>query len=124
MKIWKPSMKMSRSNVVVVSINLQRDLLGIFLTTFVPTIILNLIGHMSNYFCPSYFEAFMSLNVTIMLSLTTIFISVSNNLPVTSYIKMIDVWLIFSLAKPAVDVIVQTYITYLTEMEGQKEEIR
>ena len=34
----------------------------------------------------------------------------STNLPNTAYIKMIDCWLIFSLLKPFVDIIVQTYI--------------
>ena len=34
----------------------------------------------------------------------------STNLPPTAYVKMIDCWLIFSLLKPFVDIIVQTYI--------------
>ena len=36
--------------------------------------------------------------------------SVSENLPTTAYIKMIDLWLIFILLKPFVDIIFQTYI--------------
>ena len=39
----------------------------------------------------------------------------STNLPPTAYIKMIDCWLIFSLLKPFVDIIVQTYIETLRE---------
>ena len=39
----------------------------------------------------------------------------STNLPPTAYIKMIDCWLIFSLLKPFVDIIVQTYIHTLRE---------
>ena len=42
-----------------------------------------------------------------------IFFSVNSNLPHTAYIKMIDCWLIFSLLKPFVDIIVQTYIQTL-----------
>ena len=50
------------------------------LTTFIPTIILNVIGHMSNYFKEFFFEGLMGLNVTVMLVLTTMFLSVSTNL--------------------------------------------
>ena len=39
----------------------------------------------------------------------------STNLPNTAYVKKIDYWLIFSLLKPFVDIIVQTYIHTLTE---------
>ena len=41
--------------------------------------------------------------------------SVSTNLPPTAYIKMVDGWLIFSLLKPFVDILVQTYIHTLRE---------
>ena len=53
---------------------IQRKLLSIVLTTFIPTIILNIIGHMSNYFKEFFFEGLMSLNVTVMLVLTTMFL--------------------------------------------------
>ena len=39
----------------------------------------------------------------------------STNLPNTAYIKMIDCWLIFSLLKPFVDILVQTYLQTLGE---------
>ena len=39
----------------------------------------------------------------------------STNLPNTAYVKKIDYWLIFSLLKPFVDILVQTYIHTLTE---------
>ena len=39
----------------------------------------------------------------------------STNLPPTAYIKMIDCWLIFSLIKPFVDILVQTYIHTLRD---------
>ena len=44
----------------------------------------------------------------------------STNLPPTAYIKMIDCWLIFSLIKPFVDIILQTYIQTLTEDSMQE----
>ena len=48
-----------------------------------------------------------------MLVLTTIFIDVSNNLPKTSYMKMIDVWLLFNLIIPFVVVLIHTYMDTL-----------
>ena len=45
---------------------------------------------------------------------------VSTNLPNTAYIKMIDCWLIFSLLKPFVDTLVQTYIHTLREAPVSK----
>ena len=53
---------------------IQRKLLSIVLTTFIPTIILNVIGHMSNYYREDFFEGLMAMNVTVMLVLTTLFL--------------------------------------------------
>ena len=62
------------NNVLRVEIVIQRRLLSLVLTAFIPTIILNIIGHMSNYFKEFFFEGLMSLNVTVMLVLTTMFL--------------------------------------------------
>ena len=83
--------------LVVVELMFGRRLLSLILTVFTPTVLLNLIGHCANFFKPFFFEAVISLNVTVMLVLTTMLISVSQSLPKTAYIKMIDFWLIFNL---------------------------
>ena len=67
------------------------------------------------------FQVVISLNVTVMLVLTTMFINVSNNLPKTAYIKMIDIWLLFNLFKPFVDIIMQTYIETLKAEENPRD---
>ena len=69
-------------------------------TVYVPSILLNIIGHITNYFKPFYFESAISVNLTVMLVLTNMFISVVAGLPVTTYIKMIDIWLLFNLTIP------------------------
>ena len=99
--------------LVIVELMFGRRLLSLILTVFIPTVLLNLIGHCANFFKPFFFEAVISLNVTVMLVLTTMFISVSQSLPKTAYIKMIDFWLIFNLLKPFVDIMIQTYIESL-----------
>ena len=62
------------STLLRVEVRIQRRLLSLVLTAFIPTIILNTIGHMSNYFKEFFFEGLMSLNVTVMLVLTTMFL--------------------------------------------------
>ena len=44
------------------------------------------------------------------------FVSVSNDLPRTSYIKMIDVWLVFNLFIPFVEVLLHIYKVIVSEM--------
>ena len=73
------SVKMQKSDASVgleVEVLIRRRLLSIFLTVFVPTLLLNIIGHTSNFFEKFFFEAIISLNVTVMLVLTTMFISI------------------------------------------------
>merc|ERR1712243_362120 len=56
-----------------------------------------------------------------MLVLTTMFISVSESLPKTAYIKMIDIWLLFNLIKPFNDILTTTYMDYLKVDEDDRE---
>ena len=44
----------------------------------------------------------------------------STNLPPTAYVKMLDCWLIFSLLKPFVDILVQTFIHTLRDTPVKK----
>ena len=106
-----------------------RNLLTIILTTFVPTVtmtriihlksnpfskvLLNMISYSTNYFKAFFFEAIVTVNLTAMLVLTTLFINVSNSLPPTSYLKMIDVYLIFSLLIPFLEVLLHTLMDSL-----------
>ena len=72
--VQKTVMSLSNDTTLRVEIVIQRRLLSLILTAIVPTIILNIIGHMSNYFKEFFFEGLMSLNVTVMLVLTTMFL--------------------------------------------------
>ena len=72
--IRRTSMSSVNDGRLEVELIIDRKLISLVLTTFVPTIILNTIGHMSNYFNENAFDAYMSLNVTVMLALTTMFL--------------------------------------------------
>ncbi len=43
-------------------------------------------------FQPAYFEGAVTVNLTSLLVLATLFIGVSNALPRTAYVKFIDIW--------------------------------
>ena len=66
----------------------------------------------------SSLQAVITVNLTSMLVLTTIFIDVSNNLPKTSYIKMVDIWLLFNLLLPFLVVLIHTRMDTLRMDEG------
>ena len=112
--------KIKTNHAVVVSITLGRRLLGTFLTVFFPTVLLNSIGHSTNFFKAFFFEAVIAVNLTSMLVLTTMFINVSNNLPKTSYMKMIDVWLLFNLLLPFIEVLIHTYMDTLRDDDDRE----
>ncbi len=57
-----------------------------------------------------FFEAIATVNLTSLLVLTTMFISTMEGLPQTYYVKMMDVWLIFVLFIPFVQVLLHTYL--------------
>ena len=63
---------------VKVSVTLARRLLGTILTVYTPTVLLNILGNSSNYFKDFFFEAVVTVNLTYMLVLVTLFINVSH----------------------------------------------
>merc|ERR1712218_617206 len=80
------------------------------LTTYLPTILLLLITYVTIFFDSSLFGDAIAVNLTIMLVMTTIFTSKIEELPPTSDMKMIDIWLIFCLVVPFLEVILRTAI--------------
>ena len=70
--------------MIKVEVLLGRRLLSIMLTVYFPTFLLCIIGYSTNFFKDFLFEAVVTVNLTSMLVLATMFISVSNNLPKTS----------------------------------------
>ena len=72
--VKKMDMKVSGNknhSKILVEIQIKRKIMSLVLTEFIPTLILICIGHMTNYFKEFFFEGLMSLNVTVMLLLTT-----------------------------------------------------
>ncbi len=97
------------TNAVQVEIVFGRRLLSTVLTNYVPTFLICVMSLCTNYFKSYFFEAMVTVNLTSLLALTTLFVSISNSLPKTSYVKMIDSWLLFCLFIPFCEVIMQVY---------------
>ena len=72
---------------------------------------MNVINQATNYFKgDDIFGDVITVNITCMMVLSALYISVSNSLPITSSIKYVEIWLLFSLAYPFLVVMVQTWI--------------
>ena len=84
-------------NLVYMAIKLKRKVATELLTTYLPTILLLLITFVTIFFEKDLFGDAIAVNLTIMLVMTTIFTSKIEELPPTSDMKMIDIWLIFCL---------------------------
>ena len=105
--------KYNEGTFVQCSITLGRRLLSLITTVYLPTLLLNVIGHITHYFKPFFFESALAVNLTVMLVLTSMFISVVEGLPKTSYMKMVEVWLILNLLLPFSDVLLHTYTDHV-----------
>jgi hypothetical protein len=65
--IRQTSMNKTSAGTVKVEVVLGRRLLGTILTVYIPTILLIMIAHTTNYFKSFFFEAVVSVNLTVML---------------------------------------------------------
>ncbi len=99
-------------NAVQVNISFGRRILSTILSNYLPTFIICILTFCTNYFRGFYFEAIVTVNLTSMLALTTLFVSIFNSLPHTANIKMMDVWLIFCLTIPFLEVMLQVVILF------------
>ena len=80
------------SSKVEIVIKLGRNLLTIILTTFVPTVLLNIISYSTIFFKPFFFEATVTVNLTAMLVLTTLFINVQKWHQIGKTISISLIW--------------------------------
>ena len=92
------------------ALNLRRKVARELLTTYLPNILLLLITFVTIFFDKNLFGDAIAVNLTIMLVMTTIFTSKIEELPPTSDMKMIDIWLIFCLVVPFTEVVLRTAI--------------
>ena len=122
--------KDKEANLVFMAIKLKRKVVTELVTTYFPTILLLLITFTTIFFDKDLFGDAIAVNLTIMLVMTTIFTSKIEELPPTSDMKMIDIWLISCLVIPFLEVILRTTIECLScscdicEEKGAKTDVK
>ena len=100
---------------------LKRRIINELLTSYLPSVLLIFISYSTTFFRPFYFEASVTVNLTTMLVMTTIFISKMESLPSTSDIKMIDIWLVLCQMVPFAEVVLLTAMEYFREEDSPEE---
>merc|ERR1712227_852360 len=93
----------------------KRRLTNELMTTYLPSFFLLGISFSTTYFKAFYFEANVTVNLTVMLVATTLFISVMEKLPATSYVRVVDIWLINTQLAPFALVILTTLSELFTD---------
>ena len=107
-------------NGLRLAIVMKRKIMSEMMTTYLPSALLIAITFATTFFKPVFFEAALSVNLTTMLVMTTIFMSKMESLPPTSDIKMIDIWLILCQIYPFIEVVLLTAMEYQREEEKEK----
>ena len=97
---------------------LKRKIMNEMMTTYLPAVLLMLITYATTFFKPYFFEAALSVNLTTMLVMTTIFKNVTQMLPATAYVKMIDIFLIFGQLYPFSEVVLLTIMEHQRDGDG------
>ena len=114
---WKLKNKTfgNKKQGITMVVVMKRKITSEMMTTYFPSLLLTAITFATTFFKPFFFEAALSVNLTTMLVMTTIFISKMEGLPPTSDIKMIDIWLVLCQMVPFAEVILLTAMEYNRE---------
>merc|ERR1719210_1158677 len=118
--ILRSELKQGLRNRVEMLVVFRRKISNEMMTTYFPSVLLMLITYATTFFKPFFFEAALSVNLTTMLVMTTIFISKMEGLPPTSATKMIDYWLILCQLVPFAQVVLLTIKENLREEEQEE----
>ena len=81
------------------------------MVTYLPTILMNVCNQALNYIeGETKYDLIIAVNITCMMVLTSVYLSVSTSLPSTSNIKPVEIWLLFNLAYPFLVILVNVAI--------------
>ena len=94
------SLEQKNDSFLTGKIILQRNANYHIVTTFIPTVSLIVIAESTLFIDDSHFEANIMVALTAKLVTYTFYQSLASTLPKTSYLKMIDIWLLFGLVMP------------------------
>ena len=115
---WNLDYNSNRDHIRVLIV-MRRKFVSEIMTTYFPSFLLLAISFATTFFKPFFFEAALSVNLTTMLVMTTIFISKMEGLPPTSDVKMIDIWLVICQMVPFAEVVLLTAMEYQRTAEDE-----
>ncbi|XP_042858648.1 glutamate-gated chloride channel subunit beta-like [Penaeus japonicus] len=113
--IGKVSIKMDEAgefSSVSVYVRFQRRYVFYLLTLYIPSTLLIIIAYATFYFNPQDFNSRIVVALTSLLVLSSLYTQTSNSLPKTSYFKLVDIWLFFSIVIIFIVVLLQTLIDF------------
>ena len=98
------------TDFIVIEFTLKRRYAYYMATTYLPSVCLLLAAEITLFIDESHFEATTMVALTSMLVMYTLYQASSSALPQTSYLKMIDVWLLPGLLLPFVVFLIEVCI--------------
>ena len=105
-----PTLISPSKNEIKLRLVFKRRLTNEAMMTFLPSMMLISISYATSFFrLPNFFNTAITVNLTVMLTTTTLLISVVTRLAQTSYIKWIEYWLIFAQFIPFIQVLKSTF---------------
>ena len=114
---WKNSS--SNHNEIILSVLLQRQFLSILMVTYLPTILMNIINQAIVYnTSENKYDLVITVNITCMMVLSSIYLSVSSSLPKTPGIKPVEVWLLFNLVFPFLVITTNALLQVITNTKA------
>ena len=119
--ILNRELKQGLENRIQMLVVFRRKIMNEMMTTYFPSVLLMMITYATTFFKPFFFEAALSVNLTTMLVMTTIFIGKMESLPPTSEFRMIDAWLILGQFVPFIEVVLLTGMEYFRETDNTEK---
>ena len=90
-----------------VTVQMSRNLLSVIIITFAPPFLLNVLNQASVYLKgDSMYDLIITVNITIMMVLASIYVSVSGSLHSTPSVKPVELYLVFNLLYPFLVIVV------------------
>ena len=105
-------------NYLVIEIKLKRMFKYHLAATYVPSALLIIITTITLFVDEKHYGATIMVHLTTMLVMFTLYQSVSDSMPKTANLKLIDIWLLYGIIVPFVTFLVETLLILLAANEN------
>ena len=106
---------------LVVEIVLKRMFKYHLAATYVPSALLIIITTITLFVDEKHYGATIMVHLTTMLVMFTLYQSVSDSMPKTANLKLIDIWLLYGIIVPFVTFVVETILILLAANDDQHD---